>query len=143
MGLQPAKKEKEPKAIPWGFNANAKPKAEANKEEQEHKKAAAKERFEQLQQEKRDKAKQGNPALQTYQAMMKNMDKKEKDQQKRDAVNPRVKDAEIKAVNPSAFAASGADKVPVEAGMVNDLEGMSKEAKDLTKTLKQMFFDNK
>ena len=43
--------------------------------------------------------------------MMKNMDKKEKDQQKRDAVNVRVKDAEVKSVNPSAFAATGADKV--------------------------------
>ena len=60
----------------------------------------------------------------------------EKDQQKRDAVNVRVKNAEVKSVNPSAFAATGADKVPVEAGMVNDLEGMSKEAKDLTKQLK-------
>ena len=75
--------------------------------------------------------------------MMKNMDKKEKDQQKRDAVNVRVKDAEVKSANPTAFVATGADKVPVEAGMVNDLEGMSKEAKDLTKQLKQMFFDNK
>ena len=28
---------------------------------------------------------------------------------------------------------TGADKVPVEAGMINDIEGMSKEAKDLTK----------
>ena len=85
----------------------------------------------------------GNPSLNAYQAMMKNMDKKEKQQQKLEAVNTRVKDAQVKDINPATFNHTGADKVPVEAGMINDIEGMSKEAKDLTKQLKQMFFENK
>ena len=50
-----------------------------------------------------------------------------------DSVNPLVKNSQVKDVNPANFARSGADKVPVEAGMINDFEGMSKEAKDLTK----------
>ena len=87
IGLQPVKKETAPKPIPWGFDANNKPKAEVNKEEQEKKKLEAQERFKVMQQEKKDKDKLGNPSLNAYKAMMNNMDKKEKQQQKLDAVN--------------------------------------------------------
>ena len=49
IGLQPVKKETTPKPIPWGFDANNKPKAEVNKEEQEKKKLEAQERFKVMQ----------------------------------------------------------------------------------------------
>ena len=65
--------------------------------------------------------------------MMNKMDKDAKKKVQQDAVNPRVKNLHINEVNPNAFVKSGADAVPVEAGMINDFEGMSKEAKDLTK----------
>ena len=68
MALQPAKKQAEPKPIPWGFNPMQKTKAEVNQEEQKRKQEEAKEKFKILQAEKADKAKNANPELNVFMA---------------------------------------------------------------------------
>ena len=74
---------------------------------------------------------------------MAQMDKKGKKDAKQDAVNPLVKNAEIKAANPNDFLKSGIDRVPAEASKINDVENTSKLVSDLQKELKQLFFENK
>ena len=76
-------------------------------------------------------------------AQMAEMDKKGRQDAKKDAVNPLVKNAEIKVSNPADFIKTGIDRVPAEAAKINDVENTSKAVADLTKELKQMFFENK
>ena len=77
MALVPAKKDKgPPKPVPWGFNPMQKDQSEINrhKEDQKQKEAAAKEKFNELQREKKDKAANANPSLNTFMAQMTEMD---------------------------------------------------------------------
>lgn len=71
------------------------------------------------------------------------MDKKSKKDAKADDINPLIKNAQVKEVNPLSLIKSGADRVPAEAGNVNDNESNSKMVQDLQKQLKQLFFENK
>ena len=66
-------------------------------------------------------------------AQMNEMDKKEKRNAKSDAVNPLIKNAQVKDVNPAAFLKTGVDRVPAEAGKVHDTESNSKMVSDLQK----------
>ena len=69
-------------------------------------------------------------------AMMGEMDKKEKRAAKANAVNPLIANSAVVDMDPARLLKSGADKVPVEAGMVHDAEGNSKMVADLTKQLR-------
>lgn len=60
-------------------------------------------------------------------AQMTEMDKKSKKDAKKDALNPLVKNLTINEVNPATLVKSGADRVPAEAGNVNDNESNSKQ----------------
>lgn len=131
MALEKPKKEVAPKAVPWGFNPLGKNKNEVNKEEEERKKQAAQEKFKDLQHEKREKAKNANPSLNVFMAQMAEMDKKGKKDAIKDAVNPLVKNAQVKEPNMAALIKSGADRVPAEASKVNDAESNSKLVTDL------------
>ena len=77
-------------------------------------------------------------------AQMAQVDKKEKIDQKAGSINPRAaKNALIKEVDPTLLKKTGADRVPAEAGNVNDNESNSKMVQDLQKQLKLLFFENK
>ena len=54
------------------------------------------------------------------------MDAKAKKDAKRADVNPMIKNAQVNEVNPLLFKKTGADRVPAEAGNVNDTESNSK-----------------
>lgn len=69
--------------------------------------------------------------------------KKEKKDAKSSALNPMIKNNQVKEVNPGAFLKSGTDKVPAEAANVNDNESNSKMVRDLQSQLKHLFFENK
>jgi len=71
------------------------------------------------------------------------MDKKSRKDAVKDNVNPLVKNVQVKEVNPATFIKTGVDRVPAEAGNVNDVESTSKLVSDLQKELKQLFFENK
>lgn len=87
--------------------------------------------------EKKQKAANGNPSLNTFMAQMAEVDKKGKRDQKAGAINPlAAKNAQVKEVDPSIFKKTGADRVPAEAGNVNDNESNSKMVQDLQKQLK-------
>lgn len=62
---------------------------------------------------------------------MAEMDKKGKKDAIKDAVNPLVKNAQVKEPNMAALIKSGADRVPAEASKVNDAESNSKLVTDL------------
>ena len=71
------------------------------------------------------------------------MDAKAKKDAKRADVNPMIKNAQVNEVNPLLFKKTGADRVPAEAGNVNDTESNSKMVQDLQNQLKQLFYENK
>ena len=53
-------------------------------------------------------------------AQMNQVKKNEAKNAKADNINPLIKNAQVRDVNPAAFIKTGADRVPVEAGNVND-----------------------
>ena len=136
MALVPAKKNNTTaqkvkdadasKPTPWGFNPMQKQKKQVDDEVEKLKQDDAKQKFKEIQQQKKDAAKSANPSLKVFMAQMNEMDKKEKRDAKSNNVNPMIKNAQVKEVNPAAFQKTGADKVPAEAGQVNDDESNSK-----------------
>jgi len=143
MAIQPAKKEAEPKPIPWGWNPLGKTKAEVNAEEAERKRLEAQEKFKDIQHQKKEALKNANPSLNVFMAQMADRDKKGREEAKFDAVNPLIKNAQIKEVNPAAMIKTGSDRVPAEAKAAVDAESTVKLASDLQKELRQLFFENK
>lgn len=74
---------------------------------------------------------------------MTEMDKKSKKDAKKNAINPLIKNGQVNEVNPQSLIKSGADRVPAEAGNVNDTESNCKQIQDLKNELKQLFYENK
>ena len=77
LALQPAKKDKgPPKPMPWGFNPMQKDQTEINKhkEDQKNNEVKAKEKFAEVQREKKERAATANPSLNTFMAQMTEMD---------------------------------------------------------------------
>ena len=64
-------------------------------------------------------------------AQMDQVKKNEKKNAKADNINPLIKNAQVRDVNPAALIKTGADRVPQEAGSVNDKESNSKMVTDL------------
>ena len=62
---------------------------------------------------------------------MNQVKKNEAKNAKADNINPLIKNAQVREVNPAALVKTGADRVPVEAGNVNDKESNSKMVNDL------------
>ena len=62
---------------------------------------------------------------------MAEMDKKGKKDAIKDAVNPLVKNAQVKEPKMAAMMNTGVDRVPAEAGKVHDAESNSKLVSDL------------
>lgn len=62
---------------------------------------------------------------------MAEVQKKDKKDSIKDAVNPLVKNAQVKDANMAGFIKSGVDRVPAEAGKVHDAESNSKQVSDL------------
>ena len=96
-----------------------------------------------MQHQKKEAAKNANPSLNVFMAQMAELDKKGKRDAVIDAVNPLVKNMQVREANPAALVRSGADRVPAEASAVTDKESTDKLTADLQKQLKQLFFENK
>ena len=103
----------------------------------------AKAKFAELQRDKKDRAANANPSLNTFMAQMNEMDNQAKKIAKKNDINPRIKNTQVQEVNPAAFKKTGADRVPAEAGNVHDTESNSKMVQDLQNQLKSLFYENK
>lgn len=70
VGLQPSREEPNKKPIPWGFNAQPKPKEEVNQELMKQKQEEARQRFEELQADKKSKLEAANPSVKVHMGLM-------------------------------------------------------------------------
>ena len=94
-----------------------------------------------MQEEKKQKAADSNPSLKVFMGQMNQMNKAEKKANRDNAVNPMIKNNQVR--DTTQIAKSGAGSVPPEASKVHDNESNSKLVNDLQKQLKQLFFENK